>query len=210
MFGAETLDSVCIYHGSKEGWNRLNLDDLPSSKSDKDYKTGCRCLKEGDDTHTSMADIMTEDDYQHIMSEFDKLTDSELAVLLLERDKKRKIQSKVTGLKIGPALLEQCLCILQYYLRRFTSGYNVSQRNEFDRPNFQPLLFQVQELRFSSDSDPFLWSLVAEGITVLKEYAGIGETWNEVLRSPGPLFLIDEERHLIEEAKKRRRKQCAK
>jgi hypothetical protein len=204
MFGEETLDSVCIYHGSKEGWNRLNLDNLPSSIANSEYKKGSRCIQEGDDTHTSLADIMTEKDYKHIMKGFEKLSKDELAIFLLERDEQDQIRSKVTGLTIGPSLLEQCLCVLQYYLRRFTSGYNVSQKNEFDRPNFQPLLFQVASLRLTADSDPFLWDLMEEAISVLKRFAGLGETWDDVLRSPDPLFLIDEERKLIEAAKKKR------
>ena len=204
MFGEETLDSVCIYHGSKEGWNRLNLDNLPSSKSNPDYKSGCRCIKEGDNTFTSLGDIMTVKDYQHIMKSFKKLSDEELDILLLERDKDNCIRSKVNGLSLGPTLLEQCLCILQYYLRRFTSGYNVSSKNEFDRPNFQPLLFHVAKLMLSSDSDPYLWSLMEDGIFTLKEFAGVGETWSEVLNAPDPMFLIDEERLLIEDGKKKR------
>jgi hypothetical protein len=203
VFGEETLDSVCIYHGSKEGWNRLNLDNLPSSKADPDYKSGRRCIKEGDNTLTSLGDIMTEKDYQHIMKEFEKLSDEELAVLLLERDKDKCIRSKVNGLSLGPSLLEQCLCVLQYYLRKFTSGYNVSSKNEFDRPNFQPLLFRVAKLLLSSDSDPYLWSLMEGGILTLKKFAGDGETWSDVLNAPDPLFLIDEEQLLIEEGKKK-------
>jgi hypothetical protein len=43
-----------------------------------------------------------------------------------------------------------------------------------------------------------------DSISVLKKFAGLGETWDDVLRSPDPLFLIDEERKLIEAAKKKR------
>ena len=132
------------------------------------------------------------------------MSDEELDILLLERDKDNCIRSKVNGLSLGPTLLEQCLCILQYYLRRFTSGYNVSSKNEFDRPNFQPLLFHVAKLMLSSDSDPYLWSLMEDGIFTLKEFAGVGETWSEVLNAPDPMFLIDEERLLIEDGKKKR------
>jgi hypothetical protein len=27
VFGEETLDSICVYHGSKEGWNKLCMND---------------------------------------------------------------------------------------------------------------------------------------------------------------------------------------
>ena len=77
--------------------------------------------------------------------------------------------------------------------------------NEFDTANFQPLLFQVPELTLSPESDPYLWSVVEDGIAVLKSYAGIGETWEEVVKAPPHLFMIDEERRRSEDARKERR-----
>jgi hypothetical protein len=53
-------------------------------------------------------------------------------VLLIEKDEKGLLRNKVNGFSIGPSFLEHVLFVLQYYLRRLSSAYNVSQRNEFD------------------------------------------------------------------------------
>jgi hypothetical protein len=74
-----------------------------------------------------------------------------------------------------------------------SSGYNVSQRNEFDRPNFQPLKFNCDELLLSNINDPSLWKSIQTGIKSFEAWAGTGKEWKDVIHHPPDLFMIEEE-----------------
>jgi hypothetical protein len=220
VFGEETLDSICVYHGSKEGWNKLCMNDeviLMKSSMSKQTKDniGCtigqtarkkvskreepksRTVRLDDDSIQSMSDLMSNSEYHHLMSYFESLTKEQLSVLLIEKDEKGLLTNKVNGLSIGPSFLEHVLCILQYYLRRLSSGYNVSQRNEFDRPNFQPLKFNCDALLLSNINDPSLWKSIETGIKAFETWAGTGKEWKDVIHHPPDLFMIEEELKLI-------------
>jgi hypothetical protein len=198
VFGDETLDSVCVYHGSKEGWNKLRIrDELQAMNSQLSKCNSKRVVKLDDDKICSMADMMTQQEYDHFMKYFSNLSNDKLAVILLEKDKNGNIRNKVNGLTLGPSFLEHTLCILQYYLRKFSSGYNISSSNDFDRPNFQPLKFSVQFLALSEDSDKYLWKCIQEGIKSFERIAGHGKTWHDISWYPPSIFLIREEKEMI-------------
>jgi hypothetical protein len=231
VFGEETLDSVCVYHGSKEGWNKLRMNDevsimkslLPKSKKRNKDDVGVdtqespegtsnrskkgpqkRTVRLDDDSIKSMSDLMSNSEYEHLMSYFKNLTKEELSVMLIEKDENGVLRNMVNHLSIGPSFLEHVLCILQYYLRRLSSGYNVSQRNEFDRPNFQPLKFNSNNLMFTKKNDPFLWELIESGINTFEKWAGKGTDWKDVLHHPPDLFMIEEELELIYNARNKK------
>jgi hypothetical protein len=221
LFGEETLESVCVYHGSKEGWNKLHMNDemilmkssisdpLPNNKKEtrnskvtrnksvSNQKPNKRTVKLDDDSIRSMSDLMSDTEYQHLMTYFKSLNKEQLAVLLIEKDKKGELRNIINGLSIGPSFLEHVLCILQYYLRRLSSGYNVSQRNEFDRPNFQPLKFNCNTLLLNEDNDPPLWNSLLSGLKAFEEWAGKGKDWKDVIHHPPDLFMVEEELELI-------------
>jgi hypothetical protein len=232
VFGEETLDSVCVYHGSKEGWNKLRMNDevsimkslLPKSKKRNKDDVGVdtqespegtsnrskkgpqkRTVRLDDDSIKSMSDLMSNSEYEHLMSYFKNLTKEELSVMLIEKDENGVLRNMVNHLSIGPSFLEHVLCILQYYLRRLSSGYNVSQRNEFDRPNFQPLKFNSNNLMFTKKNDPFLWELIESGINTFEKWAGKGTDWKDVLYHPPDLFMIEEELELIYNARNKKK-----
>jgi hypothetical protein len=244
VFGKETLESVCLYSGSKEGWNKLRINEMVLSMKSSDNTKDCasagndineddiddgptkkrrkhlkfdtttkktsktkskkggkksRSIRLDDDNITCMADLMTVDEFEEIMSYLKDLDKQQLSVLLMYKDAKGILRNSLNDLEIGPCFIEHILCVLQYYLRRFSSGYNVSQRNEFDRPNFQPLKFNSIKLILNKDTDPRLWELVTKGIASFESFAGIGDTWKNVKDHPPLLFLIDDEIKLIKE-----------
>jgi hypothetical protein len=221
VFGKETLESVCLYSGSKEGWNKLRINEMvlsmKSSDNTKDCASACNDIEEDvidnrptkrrrkhlksesatkktsktkskkgsknsrsirldDDNITCMADLMTVDEFEEIMCYLKDLNKQQLSVLLMYKDPKGILRNSLNDLEIGPCFIEHILCVLQYYLRRFSSGYNVSQRNEFDRPNFQPLKFNSLKLILNQDTDPRLWELVMKGIASFESFAGMGDT----------------------------------
>ena len=147
-----------------------------------------------------MGDLMSDEEYQQLMSYFENLSTEQLSVLLMEKDKDGILRNKINGLSIGPTFLEHTLCILQYYLRRLSSGYNVSQRNKYDRPNFQPLKFNSEELVLDIKNDPALWRLIKSAIQSFEKWAGTGLLWKDIIHHPPDLFMIEEELRLLNEA----------
>jgi hypothetical protein len=125
------------------------------TKPKKSSNKSCS-IRLNDDNITCMADLMTMDEFEEIMSYLKDLNKQQLLVLLMYKEPKGILRNSLNDLEIGPCFIEHILCVLQYCLQRFSSGYNLSQRKEFDRPNFQPLKLNSLKLILNKDTDPCL------------------------------------------------------